>query len=155
MIGPPESQLPPSQSSEFGALLTPEPRDLGPLEQLVPIIFDELRGMARRQLARQHERYTLQTTDLVHEAYLRLAGDGDVTHRGRAYFYAAAARAMRCVLIDAARRRNALKRGSGTAVVSLSANQVGVDPFADELLDLDAAIHDLESWNSRAARVIE
>ena len=62
---------------------------------------------------------------------------------------------MRCVLVDAARRRNALKRGSGTAVVSLSANQVAVDPFADELLDLDAAIHDLESWNPRAARVIE
>jgi RNA polymerase sigma factor (TIGR02999 family) len=111
--------------------------------------------MARRQLARQHERYTLQTTDLVHEAYLRLVGDGDVTHRGRAYFYAAAARAMRCVLVDAARRRNALKRGSGTAVVSLTANQVAVDPFADELLDLDAAIHDLESWNRRAARVVE
>ena len=154
MIGPPESKTPPGDSPESAAHATAEPTDLGHLDQLVPIVFDELRAVARRQLSR-HERYTLQTTDLVHEAYLRLAGDSDVTRRGKPYFYAAAARAMRCVLIDAARRRNAIKRGSGAAGLSLEGNQVAADPYADELLDLDAAIRDLESWNSRAARVIE
>jgi RNA polymerase sigma factor (TIGR02999 family) len=139
---------------ELAAHIAAEPIDLGPLDQLVPIVFDELRAVARRQLSR-HERYTLQTTDLVHEAYLRLVGDTDVTRRGKPYFYASVARAMRCVLVDAARRRNAIKRGSGAAAVSLDGNQDVVDPYADELLDLDAAIRDLESWNSRAARVIE
>ena len=154
MIGPPESQTHPGDSPELAAHTAIEAIDLGPLDQLVPIVFDELRAVARRQLSR-HERYTLQTTDLVHEAYLRLVGDSDVTRRGKPYFYAAAARAMRCVLVDAARRRNAIKRGSGAAALSLEGNQIAIDPYADELLDLDAAIRDLESWNSRAARVIE
>jgi len=110
--------------------------------------------MARRQLSRQHDRYTLQTTELVHEAYLRLAGDPRVTQRGRAYFYAAAARAMRQVLVDAARRRNATKRGSGAAALSLD-EQVGtVDAYADQLLDLDDALRELERRNARSARVV-
>src|SRR6476659_10171355 len=81
------------------------------LDVLVPRIFDELRELARRQLSHEHDRFTLQTTELVHEAYLRLANDKRVTTRGRAYFYAAASRAMRQVLIEAARARGAVKRG--------------------------------------------
>ncbi len=127
---------------------------LVPLDQLVPRIYDELRAMARRQLAREHERHTLQTTDLVHEAYLRLAGDDAVTHHGRAYFYAAAARAMRQVLVDAARRRNALKRGSGAAVVSLEEGG-GVDAYGDELIALDTALGELERRHPRPARTVE
>jgi RNA polymerase sigma-70 factor, ECF subfamily len=129
--------------------------NLGQLDDLVPLIFDELRAMARRQLARQHERYTLQTTELVHEAYLRLVGDDQVTRRGRAYFYAAAARAMRQVLVDAARRRNSVKRGSGTVALSLDAHTGEVDAYAHELLDLDVALGELERRNARFARVVE
>ena len=110
--------------------------------------------MARRQLSRQYDRYTLQTTELVHEAYLRLAGDARVTQRGRAYFYAAAARAMRQVLVDAARRRNSAKRGSGAEALSLDEHVGTVDAYADQLLDLDDALRELERRNARSARVV-
>jgi RNA polymerase sigma factor (TIGR02999 family) len=129
--------------------------ELGELDALVPVIFDELRVMARRQLSRERDRYTLQTTELVHEAYLRLAGDARVTQRGRAYFYAAAARAMRQVLVDAARKRNASKRGSGTVALSLDEHVGTVDAYAHQLVDLDVAIRELESRNPRSARVVE
>jgi RNA polymerase sigma factor (TIGR02999 family) len=145
----------PAVGFEVDVSPTADSANLGALDQLVPVIFDELREMAQRQLGKQRERYTLQTTDLVHEAYLRLVGDGEVTQRGRAYFYAAAARAMRHVLVDAARRRNAVKRGSGAVAVSLGAHPGEIDPYADELLDLDGAIRELERRNARAARVVE
>jgi RNA polymerase sigma factor (TIGR02999 family) len=129
--------------------------NLGDLDELVPLIFDELRAMARRQLSRQQERYTLQTTELVNEAYLRLVGDAGVTRRGRAYFYGAAARAMRQVLVDAARRRNSAKRGSGAVALSLDERTGEVDAYAHELLDLDGALRELERRNPRHARVVE
>jgi RNA polymerase sigma factor (TIGR02999 family) len=129
--------------------------ELAALDELVPAIFDELRAMARRQLARRHDRYTLQTTELVHEAYLRLAGDRRVTQRGRAYFYGAAARAMRQVLIDAARKRNSARRGSGAVALSLDESVGAVDAYAHELLDLDAAIRELDRRSSRLARIVE
>jgi RNA polymerase sigma factor (TIGR02999 family) len=129
--------------------------DLPTLDLLVPLIFDELRAIARRQLAREDGLVTLQTTELVHEAYLRLAGDSRVTQLGRAYFYAAAARAMRQVLVDAARRRKARKRGAGVTPLSLDENMAAVEAYGEELLDLDDALQRLESRNSRHARVVE
>ena len=77
--------------------------DVEALDALVAIVFDDLRSMARRQLAREHNRFTFQTTELVHEVYLRLSDNAAVSRQGRAYFYAAAARAMRQVLVDASR----------------------------------------------------
>ena len=147
---------PPSSSAIAGVLMSHDPAGaLGDLDELVPLIFDELRAMARRQLSRQQQRYTLQTTELVHEAYLRLVGDAGVTRRGRAYFYGAAARAMRQVLVDAARRRNAAKRGSGAVALSLDERTGEVDAYAHELLDLDDALRSLERRNARYARVVE
>ena len=146
----------PSNAAIAGVLMSHDPAAaMGDLDALVPLIFDELRGMARRQLSRQQQRYTLQTTELVHEAYLRLVGDAGVTRRGRAYFYGAAARAMRQVLVDAARRRNAAKRGSGAAALSLDERTGEVDAYAHELIDLDDALHALERRNPRYARVVE
>jgi RNA polymerase sigma-70 factor, ECF subfamily len=136
----------------------PAPTDAGallPLDQLVPLIYSELRAMAHRHLAREHKRHTLQTTELVHEAYLRLAGDDAVTRHGRAYFYAAASRAMRQVLVDAARRRKASKRGAGAAVLSLDEHIASVEAYGDELLELDDALRRLESRNPRHTRVVE
>ena len=153
---PSPSMQPSTRAAIVGALQSHDPAaNLGDLAELVPLIFDELRVMARRQLSRQHERYTLQTTELVHEAYLRLIGDHGVTRRGRAYFYAAAARAMRQVLVDSARRRNAAKRGSGEAALSLDEGTGEVDAYAHELLDLDVAMQELERRNPRFARVVE
>ena len=125
------------------------------MDQLVPLIYDELRAMARRQLAAKNAPHTLNTTALVHEAYLRLIDQTQVTARGRAYFFAAAAHAMRHVLVDRARRRTAQKRGAGQKPLALDDNEVAVDTFAAELLDLDRALEHLAARNPRQARVVE
>jgi RNA polymerase sigma-70 factor (ECF subfamily) len=126
------------------------------LDELMPLVFDELRRLARRQRASEHQIQTLQTTDLVHEAYLRLAGHTGVMEHGRAYFYAAAARAMRNVLVDAARKRGAMKRGAGAAILSLDEDQVAAaDSYGAELLALDEALERLSLCNPRHARTVE
>lgn len=149
---------PPTQRRETRVAATLRSADFqqhGALDMVMPLVIDELRQIARRQLAKERDRFTLQTTDLVHEAYLRLIGDAGVTAQGRAYFCAAAARAMRQILVDAARRRNTLKRGEGVAPLSLEADAGSVDAFGLELLDLDQALGALEQLDPRAARIIE
>ncbi len=133
-------------------------RDEAPLpdlDDLIPLIHDELRQLARRQLRREGGRITLQTTELVHEAYLRLARDPRVTARGQAYFHAATARAMRQVLVDASRRRTAAKRGNGVAALRLEEDTGQVDAYSSELLELDLALEELERRNPRLARTVE
>lgn len=133
----------------------PGSEDLGPLGELIPVIFDELRAMAHRQLARECDGVTLQTADVVHEAYLRLAKHHDVTRRGRPYFYAAAARAMRQVLVDAARRRQAQKRGGGVAVITSERAAGEVDAYGIELMELDQALTELARHHPRLGRTVE
>lgn len=111
--------------------------------------------MAHRQLAREAGPRTLNTTGLVHEAYLKLIDEKTVPIRNRRYFFGAAARAMRQVLIDAARRRNRLKRGAGDRPLSLDESQIAVDDYATELLDLDDALTRLASVHPRPAQVVE
>ncbi|HSK18559.1 MAG TPA: ECF-type sigma factor [Longimicrobiales bacterium] len=125
------------------------------LDRLVPLIYEELRAIAHRQLRGELREHTLHTTALVHEAYLRLAGDGRVTGRGRAYFFAAAAQAMRRVLVDRARRRNSLKRGGGAELVTLGDEDAAVDAYAVELLELDDALHRLGEKSPRQVKVVE
>ena len=129
--------------------------ELPTVDLLVPVILDELRALAHRQLAREHGPISLQTTELVHEAYLRLADDARVTQLGRPYFFAAAAQAMRQVLVDAARRRKSQKRGAGAPVLSLDEHVAAIEGYAHELLDLDEALRRLEARNPRHARVVE
>ena len=130
-----------------------EGRDV--FEELLPLVYDELRQMAHRHLAREHRQRTLNTTGLVHEAYLKLVDSARVPVKSRAYFFAAAARAMRQVLVDAARRRGRLKRGEGEAPLNLEDFQVAVDDFAAELRDLDEALERLTALFPRQARVVE
>ena len=125
------------------------------LDRLIPLVYDELRRMARAQLARDGHRLTLDTTGLVHEAYVKLVDVARVPIRNRAYFFGAAARAMRQVLIDAARRRKRDKRGGGEAPVTLDEATVGVDAMAEELIELDAALSRLSVGHPRPARVLE
>ena len=129
--------------------------DPPPLHELISLVYDELHEMAHWQLAREHRNVTLQTTALVHEAYLRLVDDSRVTRMGRAYFFAAAARAMRQVLVDAARRRGAAKRGGGAHLVTLDWEGERVDVYASELLDLDRALEELGRHNPRHMHVVE
>lgn len=129
---------------------------LPPLHELVPLVYDELHDLAHWQLVRERGDGTLQTTALLHEVYLRLVDDARVTERGRNYFFAAAARAMRQVLVDAARRRASLKRGGGsTPVVSVESEDAGLDSFATELLDLDRALAELGVQSPRRMQVVE
>ena len=142
-------------TSAVSLLLTEDLDDPITLDRLVPMVYEELRSMAHRQLVGDRESATLQTTALVHEAYLKLVGDAGVTGRGRAYFYAAAARAMRQVLVDRARRRHAAKRGGGARPVTLDERATAADAYAVELLDLDRALEKLAKRAPRQARVVE
>ncbi|MGH7713404.1 MAG: ECF-type sigma factor [Gemmatimonadaceae bacterium] len=128
--------------------------DRSSLDGLVALVYDELKAIAHRVLAGEPAGRTLQTTALVHEAYLKLVDATTISTRGRAYFFAAAARAMRQVLVDHARRRKAAKRDFG-APLDLDDVQLAVDEFAVEVLDLDGALERLAALNPRHARVIE
>lgn len=144
----------PSAPADLPASL--EDDDPSGFDDLVPVLYDELRRMARRQRAGESGDPTLHTTELVHEAYLRLAGADGLVGRGRAYVMGAAARAMRRVLIDAARRRSADKRGGPDRVrVTLGEDTASVDAYASELLDLDRALEGLGEESPRLARVVE
>lgn len=126
--------------------------DQDALDRLVPLVYEDLRRLAHRQLGREESGHTLQTTGLVHEAYLKLAGGGGLGAANRAHFLAIAARAMRQVLVDYARRRKADKRGGGVASVTLSDGDQGRDVNADELLALDDILEQLEP---RQRQVVE
>lgn len=136
-------------------LLLELPPDGAPPEALFPLVYDELRRLARRQLAGEVTGHTLDTTALVHEAYIRLVDGTRVGPVGRGYFFGAAARAMRRILVEHARRRRAAKRGGGLNPVTLAGNDAAVDACADELIDLDRALEELAALNPRHARVVE
>jgi len=127
----------------------------GARERLVALVYEELRGLARSTLRRQQRQFTLQPTELVHEAFLRLVGLENVSWNDRTHFFAACARAMRNILTDHVRRRRAAKRGGDARPVTL------VDPAAPEhgspidLVALDEALTELETLNERHARVVE
>jgi len=129
--------------------------EYGSLDAVIPAVLDELRVLAHAQLSRRSGPVTLQTTELVHEAYLRLCGSRKVTEKGRAYFFAAASRAMRQVLIEAARRRHAAKRGGGSRALSLEAADGRVEAFSGDLLELDDALDRLAIRYPRLAKVVE
>lgn len=121
------------------------------MDRLVPLVYDELRAVARRQLRNERSDHTLQATALVHEAYAKLV-TGPIDATDRAHFLAIAARAMRQVLIDHARTHKAQKRGGGWARTTLGDGQAAVDFRADELLALDKALDQLEP---RQRQVVE
>jgi RNA polymerase sigma factor (TIGR02999 family) len=123
---------------------------------LLPLIYDELRRLARARLAAEPPGQTIQATELVHEAYLRLVGDNDQTlWKSRAHFFGAAARAMRRILIDRARMRRAAKRGRDQERINYHSD-LAVAPDRDEkLLLLDTALERLESQDPVKARLVE
>lgn len=130
--------------------------DTGAAAQLLPVVYEELRALARAHLAGERAGHTLQPTALVHEAYLRLVGGeqgGDRAFNGRQHFFATAATAMRRILVDHARERNALKRGAGRRVHLSDADAVTVNDDLD-LVGLDDALKKLEAVDERRARVV-
>lgn len=126
------------------------------LDRALPLVYSELRGLARRQLRREAEGCTLNSGALVHEAYLRLVDQTRVQWRDRAHFLAVAALAMRRILIDEARRRRAVRRGGSVRRVPLDMIDTATpDDHADLLLDLDSALSRLSMLDERQARVVE
>ena len=129
--------------------------DRAAMDQLFPLVYDQLRRMARSSLRREHPDHTLGTTGLVHEAYLRLVDQTRVGWRDRAHFYAVAALAMRRILVDYARRHRRAKRGGGQRPVSLDEGAVSLDERAENLVALDEALTRLAELNPRLSRVVE
>ena len=130
-------------------------------EQLLPLVYDELRQMAAQKLAQEQPGQTLQATALVHEAYLRLVGTGDgsgcaVPHwDNRRHFFAAAAEAMRRILIDNARRKQSRKHGGGRQRLDLNADALTAPQPNVDLLALDAALCRLAEQDSLKAKLVE
>lgn len=125
------------------------------LDDFVPRLYQELRGMAHRQLLGERADHTLSTTALVHEAYLKLARLDRLEWQNRAHFCAEAARAMRRILVDYAVRRGAKKRGGDRVKVEMEEGFAITDAEADQLLSLHRALEELESHHPRHARVVE
>jgi RNA polymerase sigma factor (TIGR02999 family) len=127
----------------------------GALDQLIPLVYNELRAIAHRQLALRARGSTLSTTALVHETYLKLVDQSRADWRDRAHFLAVASIAMRHVLVDRAKARATLKRGGERRRITLDDSHIAVDDQPDALLQLDGAMNRLAELQPRLARVVE
>jgi RNA polymerase sigma factor (TIGR02999 family) len=144
-----------SQPDITGLLLAVSRGETRALDALLPIVYDELRRIARVHMRREATGHTLETTGLVHEAYLRLIDGERVEWQDRNHFYSTASRAMRRVLVDHARSRHRLKRGDGAAPLPLAEDLAMTDEQADHLIALDEALERLHAWSERRCRIVE
>jgi RNA polymerase sigma factor (TIGR02999 family) len=124
-------------------------------DELLPLVYEELRKLAAAKMAREAAGQTLQPTALVHEAWLRLAGAANQSWQNRAHFFAAAAEAMRRILIDNARRKRALRHGGGQARVDLEAVEVAAPGDDEELLALNEALDKLAAQDKDKAELVK
>ena len=124
-------------------------------DELLPLVYEELRLLAAQKLSHEPPGQTLQATALVHEAYLRLVGDEPQNWTGRGHFFAAAAEAMRRVLVDNARRKQAHKRGGGRQRLPLEAMDVATRATPEEIVALDDALTALAREDAQAAQVVK
>jgi RNA polymerase sigma factor (TIGR02999 family) len=142
--------------SSFTSLLSAtEAGDPKAADQLIPLVYAELRRLAAAKLANEKPGQTLQATALVHEAWLRLAGSDQQLWRGRAHFFAAAAEAMRRILIDKARQKASLKRGLGQPLEELHESRIELAAPSDELLAVHEALDALAAEDATAAAVVK
>ena len=124
-------------------------------DELLPLVYAELRRLAAHKMAHEAPGQTLQPTALVHEAWLRLAGSGEQSWNSRGHFFTAAAEAMRRILIDNARRKRALRHGGRLVRADLDGVDLPLPMPDDELLALDAALDRLTAFNARAAELVK
>ena len=125
------------------------------MDQVFEVVYPRLKEIARARRRGWHGSHTLNSTGLIHEAYLKVAGAGTGKFESRGHFFATTAKAMRQVLINYAEKRSAKKRGGGAAEVTLHDDDAVTDDAMDELLSLDAALRKLEAMSSRQAQVVE
>lgn len=154
------TSLPPSSAGDAGdvtrILARLQQGDVHAADDLFPLVYQELRDVARRAMARESVGHTLQPTALVNEAYLKLAGGAAPPVDNRGHFFAVAARAMRQILVDHARRRNAARRGGGEVhAVTLGAAGADTEMPLEDVLALDQALEGLEAVETRLRQVVE
>jgi RNA polymerase sigma factor (TIGR02999 family) len=123
-------------------------------EKLLPLVYHELRNLATARMLQESAGHTLQPTALVHEAWLRLVGDGNKNWKGRAYFFAAAAEAMRRILVEHARRKARLKHGGGQQRLNIEDLELAETAPDEKILLVEAALQQLERSNPERARVV-
>jgi RNA polymerase sigma factor (TIGR02999 family) len=124
-------------------------------EQLLPLVYDELRRLAARKMLHESPGHTLQPTALVHEAWLKLVGDGNKKWDGRAHFFGAAAEAMRRILIDRARRKKALRHGGDQQRVELDEAELAANKKEDQLLAISEALDKLAARDKVEAELVK
>jgi RNA polymerase sigma factor (TIGR02999 family) len=129
--------------------------DKAALDKLTPLVYNELRRLANHYLRGERKDHTLQGTALVHEAYIKLIGQGDLEWQNRAHFFGVAARLMRQILVDHARKHRAAKRGSGERDLSLEEAAVFSTERASSLVALDDALGSLAEFDARKSRLVE
>ena len=125
------------------------------LERILPLVYRDLQQIARRQLKGNRVGHTLNTTSLVHEAYLKLAGTETPAWEHRGHFFAVASMAMRQIVVDYARHHAAQKRGGDRPIERLDADEIAVEEQADALIELDEALGRLKSLDERLPRIVE
>jgi RNA polymerase sigma factor (TIGR02999 family) len=153
----PGGQLGPASSKQVSELLLHWGNgDRKALEAILPLVYNELRRMARYRLRQQRPNHTLQTTALVHEAYLRLAKEDSLQIKDRGHFLGIAAQLMRWILVDYERNRRAAKRGAGATRLTLDPSLVAHSPTQDvDLLALDEALNRLAKLDRQQSQIIE
>jgi RNA polymerase sigma factor (TIGR02999 family) len=124
-------------------------------EELLPLVYHELRRIAAYKMAQESPGHTLQPTALVHEAWLRMMGDGNEQFAGRAHFFAVAAEAMRRILVESARRKHSLKRGAGAQREELNESHLVQTAPSEEMLAVDEALDLLAAEDSRSADLVK
>ena len=132
-----------------------ESGDARAAEELLPLVYEELRKLAAAKMAGELPNQTLQPTALVHEAWLRLTGNQNVKWDGRGHFFGAAAEAMRRILIEKARRKHALRRGAGQQPLDIAEVDIAVPEKADELLAMNEALEKFELLDRQKAELVK
>ncbi len=123
--------------------------------QLYPLVYEHLKLIARHQLSAERKNHTLNNTELVHESYLKLINQTEIEWQDRQHFFNVAARAMRQILIDYARKQLAGKRGGKVQNITLDENLINVEKEAGDVIELDELLKELEKLNERLARIVE
>jgi len=142
-------------SQVTGLLAAVQRGDDAAVNQLIPVVYEELRRLAKRHMAGQRRGHTLQTADLVNEAYLKLVNVQETGWKDRLHFFAVASRAMRSVLVDYARRRGYAKRGGNPVRVSLSEADQRSEEKSAEVIAVDEALSGLAALDPRKSRIVE
>ncbi|NIT60400.1 MAG: sigma-70 family RNA polymerase sigma factor [Aliifodinibius sp.] len=124
-------------------------------DRLFPLVYNQLRDIARHQLAREHSGHTLQKTELVHEVYLKLVDQTQIDWKNRAHFYAIATKAIRQILVDYARKKKAEKRGGDQKRITFEEEKIDLQQHAEDLIMLNDLIEKMANLDKRRSRVAE